>query len=358
MQPRPGTERRERGRVPGRDRPAPVRADVQQQVAALGHGVHEHAHQQVRVLEPGVVPVVAPAAVQRLAGLPGDGCPVVGAHGLVRLVLLRGDQVARDAEAVVDHGLRLQLADQGEQPLRVPVLGVLAAPPVPVVGVGVVEEHVVDGAVPGEQLAHLRVQVGAVPRHVAPLVQGVGVRVVPARVHEVHGEVRVVPVDQRVVQPQAQPLGAHGLGQLRDQVAPARARDGVVADGGVPQGEAVVVLRGQHHVPHPRLLGRARDRPGVEQVGVEHLGVPLVLLDGLALVAHHPLVPGRGGVEPEVHEQAEPGLGEPGPVRVGQRGGIGRLGHVRITPRRADGPGAGRGMTYCSEWVEPSGSRT
>src|SRR5699024_11147310 len=72
---------------------------------------------------------------------------------------------------------------------------------------------------------------------------------------------------------------------------------------------------GEHGVPHPRLPGRPRDGARVEPVRVEEVRVPLVLLDPDTFVAHHPLVPGERGVQPDVHEQAEPRLPQPrGPI--------------------------------------------
>src|SRR5699024_11428657 len=65
---------------------------------------------------------------------------------------------------------------------------------------------------------------------------------------------------------------------------------GVVRQRAVEEAEALVVLRGQHRVAHPGLAGGARDLAGVEAVGVEQFGVPLVVLGAVLLPRHHPFM--------------------------------------------------------------------
>ena len=306
----PGADLGEGRGVVRRDRAAAVGADVQQHVAAHRDRVDQHLHQQPRGLVVHVVAVIPPGAVHRLARLPGLRRAVDG-QGRGGLVLLRGDEVAGDAEAVVDEHARLQLAAEREQARRVPVVGRLPRPAVLGLRVGVVEEEVVDPPVARQQLPDLAVQEGTVAGHVAALVQGVGRLVVAARVHPVDGEVRVMPVDQRVVQPDAQPLGPDGVDELAHQVAPARARRREVRQCGVPEREALVVLRRQDHIAGPGQPGGAGDGSGIEAVGLEVVEVDAVLVVGQPLVGLHPLVTRGAAVEAEVDEQPEAGLGEP-----------------------------------------------
>jgi hypothetical protein len=182
---------------------------------------------------------------------------------------------------------------------------------VDVLGIGEVEEELLDRAVPGEQLGDLRVQVPAVLGHVARLRPG-GL-VVAQRMQPVDRELRVVPVDERVIHAHAETALPEGLGDRSDQVAlPRRRRDrevGVLVR--LPQAEALVVLRGHDDVPHPGVRGEAGPLRGVEQVRLEVLEVLLILGVGRPLPVPHPLVAGRRRVQPPVDEHPEASLPHP-----------------------------------------------
>lgn len=125
VQAHPLTDLPQRLRIAGRDRPASVRADVQQHVATHRDRVDQHLHEHGGGLLIGVVAVIAPGPVERLAGLPGQRHAVThDRRG--RLVLLGGNEVGRNAQTVVDEHVRLQLPAQREQRGGVPVVGSLA----------------------------------------------------------------------------------------------------------------------------------------------------------------------------------------------------------------------------------------
>ena len=127
------------------------------------------------------------------------------------------------------------------------------------------------------------------------------------------GVVRVVPVQQGVVQPHLESLGP-GSGQEVGHHVPAQGGVGGLEVGilAVEQAEAVVVLGGEDDILHPcpsggfdplcRVVVRGGELPEIGQV---------VLLRHL-LGAAHPLPPGGDGVQPPVDEHAEPGPAEPG----------------------------------------------
>ena len=86
---------------------AGVGADVEQQIAVLGDRVDEHLHQHVDRFPVQVVAIIAPTAVEGLAGFPEHRL-AVDHHGTGWLVLLRRGEVAGNIEAIVDEDARLQ----------------------------------------------------------------------------------------------------------------------------------------------------------------------------------------------------------------------------------------------------------
>lgn len=86
-----------------------------------------------------------------------------------------------------------------------------------------------------------------------------------------------------------------------------------------------MVLRRQDRIPHAGGLRAPRPFAGVEEIGIEELEIPPVLLVRLLLAKQHLLVPGGLGVEPEMDEQAEPVVRPPlRPLVAIPRRGTGR----------------------------------
>ena len=236
-------------------------------------------------------------------------------------MLRRGEVAAalgvHQVEAVVDDDGGLELADHGEQVFRIPVrpaLAVLAG------WKRVIEPDQVDGAVIREQLADLVLDVLLIDRELAALVEfrvflvsGGALRVVA-----VDRIVRVGPVQQGIINADADAFGAEGVEPLGEQI-PAAGRVGgfEIREGGVPQTETLVVFRGEHGVFHAGRLGHARPLARIVEIRVEQPEVFLIVLRGGAFIAHHPLVAGGQGVEPPVDEQPEAGLGPPLEAGVG-----------------------------------------
>ncbi len=234
--------------------------------------------------------------------------PALAAHGLAGLgealegaalghVALGRRVVARARAPVVDEAVGLQLADHRVE-ARVGELGDVHVP-----------EHLVDRAVAREQLAHLRPHVFEVPRLVGLVARpGAEHLVVAAQVRVVG----VMPVRQRVVEPEENAAPAAGLGQHGEHVPPVRrVRHLVVGLRGVPHAEAVVVLGGEAEVLHAGRLQRVEPALGVVAARVE-LGDELLVVAPLHAPAPQDLlVPRRDRVQPPVHEQAEALLEEP-----------------------------------------------
>ena len=125
-------------------------------------------------------------------------------------------------------------------------------------------------------------------------------------------EVRVVPVDQGIIQAHAQPLGAHRVHKLPHEIAAAgRVRALVVCQLGIEQAEAVVMLRRQHDILHPGAFSPPRPVSGVISLRGKFLHVTLVFLRRHPRAAHVPFAAPGDRVEPPVQEHPEPRLLKP-----------------------------------------------
>ena len=138
---------------------------------------------------------------------------------------------------------------------------------------------------------------------------------VSERMEVVDGEVRMVPVEQGVIEADLQPSRTHRLDERPDQVSSVRrGHHGIVGQGRIPEAEALVMLRREHHVAHPGVSGGTRPFVGIVKVGVEIPDIPCVGVRRDLLPAHDPLMASGQRVEPEVDEHAEPRLEKPSRV--------------------------------------------
>ncbi len=227
----------EAGLVVG-DRAVGIRSDVEQEVAALGHGLDEHGDDLGRGEEVGdrLVAVHAERRTQAPAHLPRP----VGRDR--RHVVLEGDEVGiRREEAVVEQHVETVcsrvLPGFVHDPVGAPV-------PTRMSPMTVAPQH--RGLEALDQLADLRTH------------ERVDVAV------DV-GIVGVAPVEQRVVAAELVSAAAHRVGELGDDVALRAEDDGVaIGVGGVPPAEAVVVFRDVHEVAHAGVVEELRVGVGVE----------------------------------------------------------------------------------------------
>ena len=239
------------------------------------------------------------------------------AHPVGGLELLGRPQILFDFGAVIDDDAGLQLARGRDKLLGLPIVLALALHPglvagAVVAGVGEVEPQYVDLAIVGQQLSHLIAHVLGVLVHVAVLALLVSIGIFAARVQHVDREIRMMPVDQRVVEAYMQTLGAERIHVFAYQIA-ARGGVGALVIGvlAVEHAEALVVLGGQHRVLHAGGFGLARPCARIEQVGIKVLEVLVVLLFRYHLAGLNPLVAGGHGVQAPVDEHAEAVAGEP-----------------------------------------------
>ena len=266
-----------------RQRPVRCRADVEEQVAAPGRALAEHADHLADAAPVDGAGHVAPRAVEGHAGLPGP------AHLGFLDVLLGRAEVLVQLGPVVDEDVRLEPADHGVAAAAVPRLGGPERP-------GHVIPQDVDLAIMGHEFPD------AAGREVAE--PAAGLLVVRAA-----GAVGVVPVHQRIIEADLEAELAAGLDVLAHEVPPGAALRGVVVRlPGVPQAEALVVLGGHDHVLHAGLSGEGGPLAGRARLGLPGVGQLLVLVEGDPLAVHHPFVPAELGVQPPMDEHAEAGF--------------------------------------------------
>ena len=130
--------------------------------------------------------------------------------------------------------------------------------------IGIIEPENVDPAVIRDQLLDLSVHIGKVAVKVDLLILIGGIAAHGMIAVVVFWEIRVMPVDQGVVQAHAQPLGAHRVHKFPHEVAlTGGVRAFVVRQPGIKQAKAVMVLGCQYDILHPRPLCAPRPISGV-----------------------------------------------------------------------------------------------
>ena len=297
-----------------RDHPLRRGADVEQVVHPLARQVDQQQQQVLHRLPVVVVALEAPGVVQRGGGLvvrlhPAGGNLVIAQAAVVAHVV---------ADAPAHQAIRLQPVHEVAQ-----LDAVLAAD-----GVGGVEPDQPHRAVPGEQLAQLRLYLA--------LQVGGEVLLLRSEVPVVAGAARIVPIlVLGIVEAEPDAGIAAGIRQLGQRIAPVRGgvHDVVRAARRAIQGEAVVVLGGDHQVAHARLHGEIHPRLRIEPYRVELLRQGLVFRARNALAEHDPLADaihrltlpdaGRNGVQAPMNEHAEARLAPPAQARVMyHRGGV------------------------------------
>ena len=304
-----------------------IRAEVQKEIAALADALDQLFDNHVRRLEILIQLAVAPVVVDRHAGFPHDALAQLVEQAVRRNDLLgadkvtaefvrmrrhkRAEAVAAAFEAVVEHDLRLQLAHHAHQLCRLPRFAdhIRARR----VRIGIVQPEHVNLAVIRHQLAHLPVHVRKIAVKIAALVGDIGAAAVRmVDIGLVH-EIRMVPVDDRVVQAHAEALGAERIDKLADQIAAAVRRRLEIRQLRVKQAEAVVMLGDHDRVFHARVLRHPRPFFRIIVLGRKFLCKRLVFLRRDLLDAPDPfaVLPSGNGVDPPVDIKPEPGLGKP-----------------------------------------------
>jgi len=284
-------------------------SDIEQVIAALLRARGEVIDDLASTLPFNVVLLISPAEVHGFAGLPSAS---VGLD-----LVLGGREVAGEAIAVVHDDFRLESEDHLVHLLGTPLLGVEWP-------VDVVPENV-NFAVVGHELTDEAV--GVVDEALAGF--GIG---------SAASAIGMMPIHKRVVEADAETLGASGLDEFADEVSlrplPGSA---VVGELGVPETEALMMLGGEDHVLLPCPLGKSRPLTRDTRTRPEMLRKDFILRNGNALGFHDPLLVADDAVEAPVDEHTELGLTPPGNASRSRADRFCRFGTVRLRGLRRSG---------------------
>ena len=291
---------------------------IHQQVAAAGDGVDQHADEHFRGFPGLLVPIVAPGAGKGLTGLPGDklSCFRMG-HPLSWLILFRRPEILVDSRPVVDDDAGLERTGEIDELFSLPVVLSLALHPGPVSGsvvvtVGEIKPQDVDFSVIGQKLCNLIAHILCVLLHVAALALLEGIRIIPAGMVHVDGKLRMMPVDQGIVESDTEPLRPEGVHIFTHQIPAAGSIGGlVIRIFAVKQTEALMMLGGQNRVFHARGLCLPRPVTGIAEIRIEMFKIEVIFLLRNFLTGFDPFMACGQCVKTEVDEHSETVMGKP-----------------------------------------------
>lgn len=149
-------------------------------------------------------------------------------------------------------------------------------------------------------------------RHIPLLVEALGLGVIAQRVKAIDRKIRVAPVDQRVVEADAQTGGAKSFDKGREQIlAVGRACRLILGVRAIPEAEALVMFGGQHDITHTGGVRGGGPGCGIVEIGVEVVEIAAVAFGRDALAALHPLVASGQRVKPLMDKHTEAVGNEP-----------------------------------------------
>ena len=208
-----------------------------------------------------------------------------------------------NVETIVDEDVRLQRPDHLDQFRRPPRFAFHLV-------VTEIEPHDVDLAVVRQQFADLSVEVLQVLCEVARL--RFRTFVVATGMETVHGIVRVLPVDERVVKPDAQTFRTKRFDVFTDEVAPGgRLGRSEIGQFAVEQTEALVMLGGEDSIFLPRTLCQPGPLTRIVQVGIELVEVNAIRLVRDQFPVANPFPAGRYRIQSPMDEHPEPRVDPP-----------------------------------------------
>ena len=265
--------------------------------------------------------MVSPVVVHGHTRLPGDVLSMDVLDPVRRDHLLRTDKITvvrrrisggkgtiaftADLQTIVDDHIRLQTAHHIDQLRTFPCF------PSQFV-IGKIKPENVDLSVIGTDLSDLVVHIGQITVKITVFIAAL--RMVPHRMVSVSvvRKIIVVPVDQRKIQPHLQAGLANRLHVLRYQVSAAFCVRGLeICVLAVEQTETVVVLRGQYHILHSRVLCRLRPFFRIVIGGVEFIKIFHIVFFRDFFHTPDPFSSCRYRVKPPVDKHAESGISVP-----------------------------------------------
>ena len=245
-----------------------------------------------------------------MARLPDNGIAVFIGHPFVGSILFWCHKILRPRKikAIIDHDIWLKLADEFHEFFRLPVVMALSVLP----RIAEIEPDDIDFAIVRQQLRHLVANVFGVTLHVAAFVELLRFRAVAHGMDAIQREVRMMPVDKRIVETDMESFRAERVHDFTQQVFANRRVGGlVVRPFAVPQAEALMVFRRDDEIRHAGRLGGLGPFLRVEHIRIEQVEIFLVLIVGHLLEIADPFMARRHGIKPPDNEHAEAVMRKP-----------------------------------------------
>jgi len=258
-----------------------------------------------------------------------SGCDAV-------VVAMSGDYVQRGEPAIMNKWVRTEhaLRSGADLVLEIPVLfclgnaGQYAGAAVRILEATGKVSHISFGSESGDMDALLRIagtfreSKDEIEKAVKSM-RGLGLSYPAARAHA-YSEVRAA---VKGSDPDTDPeiLGdMRMLNDPNDILAIGGVRNFIIGILAVEKAEALVMLGGEYHVFHAGRLSLFGPFLGIQQVGVEMVKIPLIILVGDFFAGLDPFVPCGQGVKTEMDKHSEPIVGKPGGITGSWAGNVRR----------------------------------
>ena len=148
--------------------------------------------------------------------------------------------------------------------------------------------------------------------HVTALILFKSIRIIPAGMVEVNGKIGMVPVDQRVIETDVQPLCAESVHIFAYQIPAAGCIGGfIIRIFAVEQTEALMMLGGQNRIFHSGGFCLSRPVPGIAEIRTKKFKIDVILFFRDFFAGLDPFMARRQRVKTEVDEHAETVMGKP-----------------------------------------------
>ena len=134
------------------------------------------------------------------------------------------------------------------------------------------------------------------------------------RMNPVNLKVRMVPIQQTVIKSHLQSFRPESLHPLPDQILAAQGsvQSLIVRIISFEQTKTFVVLGGDHRILHTRSLRHPGPLTRIIQIRLEQVEILFIIFHRNLLIAHHPLMSGRQGVQSPMDKHTETVMCPPG----------------------------------------------
>ena len=298
-----------------------IRPYVQKEIAALAYAFNQLFYKHIRAFIIIIRAAVAPVLVHSGAYLPiyqiARGVEYAARRDYLfrtyKIAVIRrwlplgkrAEALAAALKAVVKYYVRLERAHHVHKLARTPLF------PTHIV-IRKIEPHYVYLAVVGAKLAHLSMHIVKVAVKIAAFIRAFrpvahGMLPVP-----IMRKVLVVPIYQRIIQPNVQPLSTGGIGKILHYVPPKLCIGGLKTGRcGIKKAKAVVMLRREYYIFHAGAFCCARPAGRIIELRIKFVKIVHIVGFFHLLRTAHPFAARRYGVKPPMDKHAEARIKKP-----------------------------------------------